>query len=144
MNPATCGSNQYLDFCRELNKEEPDDPYHNQSVRCADRGCMEVCPVDCIVPGLPVGEWPWMYTDHGYLHRRLCRHPEAPTPAGNTSPRTKFPRLCAEGGEHISRSGLTVDYEGQITMAGRKLLEGSQVVDSRGDRQPGRTYPGQP
>ena len=28
-----------------------------------DRGCIDVCPVECIVPGEPVAEWPWMYID---------------------------------------------------------------------------------
>mgnify|MGYP003565651528 CR=1 FL=1 len=28
-----------------------------------DRGCIEVCPVECMVPGQPVGEWPWIYID---------------------------------------------------------------------------------
>jgi ferredoxin len=25
--------------------------------------CVTVCPVDCIVPGDPVDEWPWYYID---------------------------------------------------------------------------------
>jgi ferredoxin len=25
--------------------------------------CVEVCPVDCIVPGHPIEEWPWYYID---------------------------------------------------------------------------------
>jgi NAD-dependent dihydropyrimidine dehydrogenase PreA subunit len=25
--------------------------------------CVEVCPVECIVPGLPIAEWPWYYID---------------------------------------------------------------------------------
>jgi ferredoxin len=28
-----------------------------------DAGCIEVCPVECIVPGKPEAEWPWMYID---------------------------------------------------------------------------------
>jgi len=27
-----------------------------------DRGCIDVCPVECMVPG-PVAEWPWIYID---------------------------------------------------------------------------------
>jgi len=26
-----------------------------------DRGCIEVCPVECMVPGEPVAKWPWIY-----------------------------------------------------------------------------------
>ena len=28
-----------------------------------DGACVEVCPVECIVPGQPEGEWPWFYID---------------------------------------------------------------------------------
>ena len=28
-----------------------------------DGACIEVCPVECIVPGKPESEWPWMYID---------------------------------------------------------------------------------
>jgi ferredoxin len=28
-----------------------------------DGACVEVCPVDCIVPGYPIEEWPWYYID---------------------------------------------------------------------------------
>ena len=28
-----------------------------------DRGCIDVCPVECMVPGNPVNEWPWIYID---------------------------------------------------------------------------------
>jgi ferredoxin len=28
-----------------------------------DGACMEVCPVECIVPGQPANEWPWYFID---------------------------------------------------------------------------------
>ena len=28
-----------------------------------DRGCIEVCPVECIIPGQPENEWPWYFID---------------------------------------------------------------------------------
>ena len=28
-----------------------------------DGACMEVCPVECIVPGKPEEEWPWYFID---------------------------------------------------------------------------------
>lgn len=28
-----------------------------------DGSCVEVCPVDCIVPGIPEDKWPWYYID---------------------------------------------------------------------------------
>lgn len=28
-----------------------------------DGACVEVCPVECIVPGQPEAEWPWYFID---------------------------------------------------------------------------------
>jgi NAD-dependent dihydropyrimidine dehydrogenase PreA subunit len=28
-----------------------------------DGACMEVCPVECIIPGKPENEWPWYFID---------------------------------------------------------------------------------
>ena len=28
-----------------------------------DRGCIDVCPVECMVPGNPSSEFPWIYID---------------------------------------------------------------------------------
>jgi len=28
-----------------------------------DGACVEVCPVDCIIPGFPEKEWPWYFID---------------------------------------------------------------------------------
>ena len=28
-----------------------------------DGACVDVCPVECIVPGIPEEEWPWYYID---------------------------------------------------------------------------------
>ena len=28
-----------------------------------DGACVEVCPVECIVPGKPEAQWPWFYID---------------------------------------------------------------------------------
>lgn len=28
-----------------------------------DSACVEVCPVECIVPGKPENEWPWYFID---------------------------------------------------------------------------------
>ncbi len=30
-----------------------------------DGACVEVCPVDCIVPGFPESQWPWYFIDPG-------------------------------------------------------------------------------
>jgi NAD-dependent dihydropyrimidine dehydrogenase PreA subunit len=28
-----------------------------------DGACVEVCPVECIIPGKPTNEWPWYFID---------------------------------------------------------------------------------
>ena len=28
-----------------------------------DGACVDVCPVECIIPGIPEEEWPWYYID---------------------------------------------------------------------------------
>jgi ferredoxin len=28
-----------------------------------DGACVEVCPVECIIPGQPANEWPWYFID---------------------------------------------------------------------------------
>ena len=28
-----------------------------------DGACVEVCPVECIIPGMPEEDWPWYYID---------------------------------------------------------------------------------
>ena len=28
-----------------------------------DRGCIDVCPVECMIAGQPLNEWPWIYID---------------------------------------------------------------------------------
>ena len=33
------------------------------SICLRDGACVEVCPVECIVPGFPENEWPWYFID---------------------------------------------------------------------------------
>lgn len=75
-----------------------------------DGGCIEVCPVDCIIPGQPIEEWPWMYID-----------PDACIDCGACIPECPFDAIFMEdevpdayeayGGEYISRIGLGGHYE---------------------------------
>ena len=38
-------------------------PHIITSLCLRDSACVEVCPVDCIIPGKPAKEWPWFYID---------------------------------------------------------------------------------
>jgi ferredoxin len=105
-----------------------------------DRGCIEVCPVDCIVPGQPVEQYPLMYIDPD-----TCIDCGACVPAcpyGAIFPEDEVPSAyVARGGEYISRVGLTGHYEGlnhhgnQVVLDCVRQLEAGEVVDLRQDIQ---------
>lgn len=105
-----------------------------------DRGCIEVCPVDCIVPGQPIEQYPWMYIDPD-----TCIDCGACVPAcpyGAIFPEEEVPSAyTAKGGEYISRVGLTGHYEG-VNHHGNKVvldcvrqLQAGEVIDLRPDIQ---------
>ncbi len=105
-----------------------------------DRGCIEVCPVDCIVPGQPIEQYPWMYIDPD-----TCIDCGACVPAcpyGAIFPEDDVPSAyTARGGEYISRVGLQGHYEGVNSEGNRvvldcvRQLEAGEVVDLRQDIQ---------
>jgi ferredoxin len=76
-----------------------------------DRGCMEVCPVECIVPGEPFEQYPWMYIDPDTCIDCGACVPECPYEA--IFPEDEVPSAYeAKGGEYISRLSLSGHYEG--------------------------------
>ena len=106
-----------------------------------DGGCIEVCPVDCIVPGQPIEEWPWMYID-----------PDACIDCGACIPEYPYEAIFMEdevpdayeaaGGEYICRVGLTGHYENTdhygepVVLENVKQLEEGEIVDLTEDIQP--------
>jgi ferredoxin--NADP+ reductase len=44
-----------------------------------DGACVEVCPVECIIPGQPEEEWPWYYIDPDTCIDCGACIPECPT-----------------------------------------------------------------
>ena len=46
-----------------------------------DSGCVDVCPVECIVPGTPQEEWPWFYIDPDTCIDCGACEPECPVQA---------------------------------------------------------------
>jgi NAD-dependent dihydropyrimidine dehydrogenase PreA subunit len=105
-----------------------------------DGGCIDVCPVDCIVPGEPADGYPQMYID-----------PEVCIDCGACIPECPFEAIfeedevpaefTASGGEFINRVGLTGHYEGEnaegeeIILDTVKELEAGEVVDLTPDTQ---------
>ncbi len=106
-----------------------------------DSGCIEVCPVECIVPGKPVEEWPWMYIDPDTCIDCGACVPECPFEA--IFPEDEVPEAYeAKGGEYISRVGLTGHYEGidhhgnKVVLDTVRQLEAGEIVDLTEDIQP--------
>ena len=105
-----------------------------------DGGCIEACPVDCIVPGQPVSEWPWMYID-----------PDTCIDCGACVPECPYEAIFMEdevpdayeavGGEYFSRLGLDGHYEGTDThgdlviLDNVRQLEEGEIVDLTSDIQ---------
>jgi len=106
-----------------------------------DLGCIEVCPVECMVPGKPAEEWPRIYTT-----------PETCIDCGACVPECPFEAIFAEdevpdayeatGGEYISKVGLSGHYEATdhhgdaVVLDTVRELETGEVIDLTEDNQP--------
>jgi ferredoxin len=98
-----------------------------------DRGCIEVCPVECIVPGQPVAEWPMMYIDPDTCIDCGACVPECPFAA--IFPEDEVPSAyTAKGGEYINKVGLNGHFEGSnhhgkavVLETARQLVAGETV-----------------
>ena len=110
-----------------------------------DSSCVEVCPVECIIPGKPMKEWPWYYID-----------PETCIDCGACIPECPYEAIFeeeavpadynAKGGEYIARTGLQGHYEGKndqgkdVILDCTKQLEVGEMVDLTEDIQPNYGY----
>jgi ferredoxin len=109
-----------------------------------DSGCVEVCPVECIVPGKPKDQWPWFYIDPDTCIDCGACVPECPYEA--IFPEDEVPDAYeARGGEVISMpagSGPSDAYEGSnhhgttVKLSGTRTLEAGEVIDLTADIQP--------
>ena len=100
--------------------------------------CVTACPVECIVPGQPQGEWPWFYIDPD-----TCIDCGACIPAcpfGAIFPEDDVPEAyIAMGGEVQSGSESTPgftetfdghDYEGNtVRLDFTRRLQASEEID---------------
>jgi len=99
-----------------------------------DSGCVDVCPVECIVPGKPVDEWPAFYIDPDTCIDCGACVPECPFAA--IFPEDEVPAAyTARGGEFISRVGIKGHWEGTdhqghaVALETAKKLAPGEVVD---------------
>ena len=105
-----------------------------------DGGCIEVCPVDCIVAGEPSDGWPQMYIDPETCIDCGACVPECPYEA--IFPEDEVPAAFeAAGGEYINRVGLDGHYEGEdaegnpVVLDTVRQLEAGEVIDLTEDIQ---------
>lgn len=105
-----------------------------------DLGCIEVCPVECMVPGSPESEWPLIYIDPDTCIDCGACVPECPFEA--IFPEDEVPEAFeATGGEYVSKVGLTGHYEGtnhhgdSVVLETTRQLEAGETVDLTEDIQ---------
>ena len=109
-----------------------------------DRGCIEVCPVECMVPGQPVAEWPWIYIDPDTCIDCGACIPECPYEA--IFPEEEVPvEYTAPAGVWIANTkALLPDgepFEGvvdghDVKLLNAKQLKGGEVLDLTEDIEP--------
>ena len=67
-----------------------------------DTACIEVCPVECMVPGQPSDQWPWIYID-----------PETCIDCGACIPECPYEAIFTE--EEVPTDMVpTVEHEGRL------------------------------
>jgi NAD-dependent dihydropyrimidine dehydrogenase PreA subunit len=110
-----------------------------------DSGCVDVCPVECIVPGKPQEEWPWYYIDPDTCIDCGACIPECPYEA--IFPEDEVPSTyVAKGGEYVSQVGLTGHWEGAnhhgeaVVLDSVRQLAAGETVDLTQDIQPNYDY----
>jgi len=117
-----------------------------------DGGCIEVCPVECIIPGKPEAEWPWMYIDPDTCIDCGACIPECPWEAifpeddvpgdhsakdGQILSAPKDPAYAERATEHYEghdNKGVAVILEATVTLAA------GEIVDLRHDSPPNYAF----
>ncbi len=110
-----------------------------------DGGCVEVCPVECIVPGVPQDQYPTYYIDPDTCIDCGACVPACPYNA--IFPEHDVPSAyVAQGGEYLSRVGFTGRYEGvnhhgvNVVLNTVKQLDPGETVDLTLDIQANYEY----
>jgi len=103
-----------------------------------DSGCVDVCPVECIIPGVPIDQWPWFYIDPDTCIDCGACIPECPWEAIFVE--EDVPEAYeARGGESLSMpvgsEGFDTVYDGENTngepvhLEHTRVLEAGEIVD---------------
>ena len=81
-----------------------------------DGACVEVCPVECIVPGKPENEWPWYFIDPATCIDCGACVPECPYEA-------IFPL------EEVPEAYELADDQEVQPFEGARFKEGGKIID---------------
>ncbi len=81
-----------------------------------DGACVEVCPVECIVPGLPESEWPWYFID-----------PDTCIDCGACVPECPYEAIFPE--EEVPGAYELADDQEVRPFGGAPYKEGGKIVD---------------
>jgi ferredoxin len=114
-----------------------------------DSSCVDVCPVECIIPGKPVEEWPWYYIDPDTCIDCGACIPECPYEA--IFPEDEVPTSYqAKDGDILSMpagtDGFTEVYEGTnqhgepVHLESTRKLTAGEEIDFTNDIQPNYDY----
>ena len=89
-----------------------------------DGACMEVCPVECIVPGKPENEWPWYFID-----------PDTCIDCGACIPECPFEAIFTEA--EVPSNYVMMEGQEQLTFDNPKIKvhDEGDVVDLTADTQ---------
>lgn len=90
-----------------------------------DGACVEVCPVECIIPGKPESEWPWYFID-----------PDTCIDCGACIPECPFEAIFIE--EEVPDSYEMMEGQERIPFDTKEIVEHAEgdVVDLTPDIQP--------
>lgn len=110
-----------------------------------DRGCIEVCPVECIVPGQPADGYPMMYIDPDTCIDCGACVPECPF--GAIYPEDEVPSAyTAKGTEFINKPGIKGHYQGTnhhgkaVVLETTRRLEVGEVIDLTSDIEVNKNF----
>ncbi len=109
-----------------------------------DSSCVDVCPVECIVPGLPEEQWPWYMIDPNTCIDCGACSPECPYEA--IFPEDEVPEaFTVKAGQWITNTrerlpdGQPLDDEVSghpVKVLNAKQLQGGEMLNLREDIQP--------
>lgn len=87
-----------------------------------DGACMEVCPVECIIPGKPEPQWPWYFID-----------PDTCIDCGACIPACPFEAIFTEA--EVPSAYVMMEGQEQLPFSNPKIVVHSAgtVVDLTGD-----------